>query len=80
MVSNVLSMRSIESGELEMHPACFDLRAAVDDLLAVCRLGAQSEIVWSNEEEPLPATVEARVQRASCTLVASACLRACAAC
>ncbi len=60
MVSNVLSMRNIESGELEMHPASFDPRAAVNDLLQVCRLGClQSEIVWTNEAEPLPSTVTA---------------------
>jgi K+-sensing histidine kinase KdpD len=35
MVSNVLSMRHIESGELEMHAAVFDPRAAVQDLLQV---------------------------------------------
>ena len=33
MVSNVLSMRSIESGELEMHVAAFDPRDVVEDLL-----------------------------------------------
>jgi hypothetical protein len=33
MVSNVLSMRSIEAGELEMHVADFDPRAVVEDLL-----------------------------------------------
>ncbi len=61
MVSNVLSMRNIESGELEMHPSAFDPRAAVHDLLQVCRLGcATSDIVWTDEDEPLPAEVTVR--------------------
>ena len=60
MVSNVLSMRSIEAGELEMHPAEFSPRDALTDLLQVCRLGrAQSDIVWLNEHEPLPTSVTA---------------------
>lgn len=60
MVSNAQSMRSIEDGTLDMHVVPFDARAAVRDLLQVCRLGcAQSNIGWTNEAEPLPVLVEA---------------------
>jgi signal transduction histidine kinase len=61
MVSNVLSMRNMETGKLEMHPAAFDPHAALNDLLQVCRLGcSQSEnIMWTNASEPLPASVTA---------------------
>ncbi len=58
MVSNALSMRSIESGTLDMHVALFDPREAVDQLLRVCRLGcAQSDIRWE-QQRPLPREVE----------------------
>jgi hypothetical protein len=49
MVSNVLSMRNMETGELEMHPAAFDPHAALNDLLqarlaGVARLHARCDI------------------------------------
>ncbi len=60
MVSNALSMRTIEAGQLDTHPAPFDPRAALHDLLQVCRLGcADARLVWANADEPLPATVTA---------------------
>jgi K+-sensing histidine kinase KdpD len=55
MVANVLSMRGIESGELAMHVAPFEPRAAVADVLNVCRLGRGArDIVWMDEAAPLP--------------------------
>jgi K+-sensing histidine kinase KdpD len=61
MVSNALSMRSIESGSLEMHVAPFNPREAVVALLQVCRMGCtqQSTIEWINQLEPLPRLVSA---------------------
>jgi signal transduction histidine kinase len=62
MVTNVLSVRSIEAGALDMHVAPFDPRAAVAELLQVCRFGAgctaAGELAWTNERAPLPARVE----------------------
>ena len=59
MVSNVLSMRHIESGTLDMRVAPFDPRAAVRELLQVCRVGCHTRIAWPDEDAPLlPAVVE----------------------
>jgi hypothetical protein len=62
MVTNVLSMRSIEAGALDMHVAPFDPRAAVAVLLQVCRFGAgctsAGALAWADEAAPLPARVE----------------------
>ena len=59
MVSNVLSMRHIESGTLDMRVVPFDPRAAVHELLQVCRVGCHTRITWPEEEAALlPATVE----------------------
>ena len=59
MVSNVLSMRHIESGTLDMRIAPFDPRAAVNELLQVCRVGCHTRITWPEDEAALlPATVE----------------------
>jgi signal transduction histidine kinase len=58
MVSNVLSMRNIESGNLDMRVAPFDPRAAVRELLQVCRVGCHTRIAWPDEEaQLLPASV-----------------------
>jgi hypothetical protein len=46
MVSNVLSMRSIESGELEMHVAEFDPRDVVEDLLQARARACARAIRW----------------------------------
>jgi hypothetical protein len=59
MVSNATSMRSIEKGELDMHPSLFDPAEALASLLQVCRLGctaAAARIDWA-QAEPLPQTV-----------------------
>jgi signal transduction histidine kinase len=57
IVTNVLSMRVIESGELEMLPVEYDPSSAVNDVLQVCRLGCSSRVEWRNEDEPLPRIV-----------------------
>jgi signal transduction histidine kinase len=58
LVSNVLSMRSIESGALEMTVTAFDPGAAVRALLQVCRLGCTTARV-ALRAAPLPRTVTA---------------------
>ena len=59
MIANVSSMRSIETGQLALTPAPFDPRAAVDAVLKVCRVNSpQTRIVWTDEQQPLPAVVE----------------------
>ena len=57
LITNVLSMRRMQSGTLELHSALFDPGAALRDVLQVCRVACACGL--RSELAPLPAAVEA---------------------
>jgi CheY-like chemotaxis protein/anti-sigma regulatory factor (Ser/Thr protein kinase) len=57
IVQNVLCMRRVETGELEVSAEAFDPAAAADDVLQVCRLSSAGAATVTLRAAPLPRAV-----------------------